>query len=184
MQEVDSAKCASHEGIYALSMEMDLGMRTAMGEHRMVAKLSKGKLTVVAVSTEVFHGVQRLTKTSQSLAEVIFVSFLGTAGVKTTIVDASGEAVSQISGAGCPITILVRDIVFHASSRVNFGFYFLNGPSQTLIKSPRINSISVTERIIDVFFWTIDAEAIRGHFEFAGGIAVSHERENPNLSVK
>ena len=57
-------------------MEVDFGPRAAVGKDRVVAKLTEGKLTVVAMGAEVLHGMQSLTQTSQGLAKVLLSSLI------------------------------------------------------------------------------------------------------------
>ncbi|KAI6763074.1 hypothetical protein HG530_009054 [Fusarium avenaceum] len=146
-----------------------------MGEHRVVAKLAEGKLTVVAVGTEIFHGMQRLAEASQSFAEVIFVSFLGSAGVKSTIVDTSCEAVSQIGSAGCPVSTFVRNVILHTCARVDFSLYLFYRASQSFIEGTRIEPLSVSKRVVDMFFWAVDSETVGGNLKFTSSIAMSHK---------
>jgi hypothetical protein len=102
--------------------------------------------------------VKSLTKTAQSFAQVFLIAFApGTRSVEPAIVNRSGEAISQIAGAGGVVAALVADVVLHARSGVDFGFNTFDRAAEALVIFASVFAISVAERVIDVFLRSVDS---------------------------
>ena len=55
MQEVNATKGSGDERVDSTSLQVDLGVRAAMREDLVIAKLTKSKFAIVAVSAEVLR---------------------------------------------------------------------------------------------------------------------------------
>lgn len=172
---------SSGQGKDTLAMSVDLRLSAAVGEDVAVSHLAQSQFAVVAVSTEILKTVKSLSQTSQSFTKVVLVSFpIGTAGVETTIVDTTGEAVANVPSACRPVATLIGDVILHASSRINLAFNRHDGSTKSFVVFRGIHAIGISQRVVDVLFSAVDTQSFGCHLEFLGGISKRHERQNPD----
>lgn len=182
MQEVDGTKGTGDDGIEPPALSVYLGLGAAVREDVVVAELTEGELAVVAVGAKVLHAVQSLPQASERLAQIFVLAFaVGAARVKPAEVDASGKAVPEVAGAGCPLPRLVGNVALHAGPRINLGFYGIDWTPQKRIKLAGVEAVGVALGVVDVLFGPVAAEALLGDFKLLGGIPKGHEGEDPDL---
>ena len=183
VQEIDSPESAGDKGVDSLSSEVDLRVSAAVSKHIAEPELGQGKFAVVAVSTEVLHGVERLAQASQCLAEIGLFSrcAAGAVRVDPAVVNAASKAVPEISGTGRPATALVADVVLHAGLRVDFEFPRVNRATQPGVVLAGVLAVSIAKGVVNVLFGPVDAKSLFGDFEFLSSISVGHERKYPDL---
>lgn len=96
-------------------------------------------------------------------------------GVNPTIMDTPGEAETQISSTGGPIARLVGDVVLHAGAEIDLSFDRFDRAAKTFIELSRVQSVRISQGVVDVLLGAIDAEALFGDFEFLGRISEREE---------
>src|SRR5689334_18636785 len=65
-------------------------------------------------------------------------------------VDATGEAESQITGAGGPVAGFVGNIILHTSPHVDFELARIHRTPEPLVKLTSVLSIGISEGVVDV----------------------------------
>lgn len=75
-----------------------------------------------------------------------------------------------------PPAALIRDVVLHTRSCVNFEFPRIDRSAEARIEGLRV--VGVSFRVVNVLGGEVDAKALNGDFELSGGITVGHEAED------
>lgn len=86
----------------------------------------------------------------------------------------------KIACACGPVTVIVCDVILHASIRVNCGFLRHDRPAKARIKFSSVFTVCISKRVIDVLLWSVDTESFGGNFKLLSRIPICKEGENPN----
>jgi hypothetical protein len=173
MDEIDSPKCTSNQGIHTFAANVDLGCRPDMREYIVKAKFSQRQLDVVCMGAKILHAMQSLPHAPQCFKEVFFLATSGSARIAPPKVDGSRETVLDVSSARCPAAGLICKVVFKASLWIDGAFNGLDGRSEARIIL--LGVVWISHGVVEVFFGAIAAQALLSDFELAGCISERHE---------
>jgi hypothetical protein len=70
------------------------------------------------------------------------------------------KRITDITDAGSPSSAFIRNVVFHASIKVNLEFARIDGTSETRVVSPCVDIVSVILGVVDMFFRAIYSESV------------------------
>lgn len=140
-----------------------------MREDVVVSKFAESQLSIVGVSTKVLriplvncskkkqifrqylHTMQGLTKTAESLAQVLLVALVASMSIHATIMNSSLKAVSDITRRSGPVTTFIGNVVLHSSIRINCKLRRLNRSTETLVELSGVNVVGIVLRVVYVF---------------------------------
>lgn len=180
-----------------MTTEIDLGCGAGMGEDVVEAHLAESQLTVIGVGAEILQRMQALAEIAQGFAEVALGA---TSGILPSMVDAPGQALFNIHGAGIPVAPFVGDVVLHAGLRVDVQLDLADGRTEPGVMLASVFIVGVVlgvtgggggggsarwvilyaKNSLDMLLRAINAQPLGCNLEFLGCKAKSQERENPN----
>ena len=131
VQEVHAAKRSGNEGKDMLAVQVHFSGDTNMREDIAEAHLSQCKLNVVGMRPKILQAMQTLAKTSKRLMKIRVVPLRATRamGEHPAIMDAPSERVLDVTRAGGPTTLLVRNVVLHTGVGINGELNLVNRTS-------------------------------------------------------
>lgn len=94
--------------------------------------------------------------------------------------DAAGDAVPDVAGAGRPLTRFVGNVVFHSGPGVNLGLYRKDGSAESFVELGCVHPICIAQGIVNVLLCTVDAKPFGRDLKFFGRISKCHEGEDPD----